>query len=105
MQKEQIHIGASKGVAGGGGLLGTIDHAQVDDLDAGAAEALRDLRGVIVELLPEAFELTPVGFQADGEESYAQLGRGRHGPCLLCAMKSPSFARIGRLKPAPPRMR
>ena len=82
VQKEQIHIGASKGVAGGRSLLRAIDHAQIDDLDAGAAEALRDLRGIIVELLPEAFELTPIGFQADGEESYAQFGRGRHGPCL-----------------------
>ena len=74
VEKEQVHIGASKCVAGGRGLPGTVDHAQVNDLDAGAAEALRDLRGVIVELLAEAFELIPIGFEADGEETNAQVG-------------------------------
>ena len=59
-------------VADGVGALGGVDEAEVDDLAAGAGEALCDAGYVTFEAVFEAGELAPVGFQSDAEQSYAQ---------------------------------
>jgi hypothetical protein len=67
VQKEQVHIRSSKGVAGRQGLLRTVDHTEVDYLDPGPLQQLCNPCGMSGELLLQAWKLTPVSFKPNGE--------------------------------------
>jgi hypothetical protein len=61
-------------------LFGSVDQAEIDNLDTWALELCGDLTDIAREALAQSFELRPIGIQSDAEETDAQRGyfRRRH---------------------------
>src|ERR1019366_4551593 len=86
VEKDQIDVRPAKRVARRRGLLGAVDHPEIDDLDACPPQALGDLPGIVIELVLQTFELTPISLKSNGEQSNAQFGAVVRG--ILWQMES-----------------
>ena len=70
VEKEEVHIRLPERVPGLDGFFRGVDHPQIHDLDARAAQPPRYSCTVLIEPGQQTIKLSPIRLEADGKQSY-----------------------------------